>query len=234
MIDGYAFDAAPPLSECRVLVMAHHYSARMPAPPIYKAGIRDAMGVLVAAILFSHAGGRWHLRPIELSRLVRRPDCKVPMVSLISFAVRALRKAAEHDLLISFADSTHGHHGGVYQAASWNYAETKVPAVDGFFIDGLFTPSRTCNSRYGTCSAVKLPALLAEQGVVAVPRWDTGKHLYWKALSKAGEAKAAALHLQKRPYPKPLLRPIEYSWQRYRTPKVGAGDTAKDDGSDLA
>jgi hypothetical protein len=35
------------------------------------------------------------------------------------------------------------------------------------------------------------------------PHWDEGKHLYWRALSAAGDAMAGRLKLDRRPYPKP-------------------------------
>lgn len=42
-------------------------------------------------------------------------------------------------------------------------------------------------------------------GIEAVPHFDSGKYLYWKALSKAGKRKADRLGLKALPYPKPIL-----------------------------
>jgi len=222
----FHFVVNPPREEIKRLILTHHYSKRMPSGCMYSFGLRDGGGLLVAAITFSSPAGRWHEPVVELSRLVRVEADGIPLVSLISRSVREIKKARKHDLIISFADSTHGHHGGVYQAASWNYSHTKVPAIDGFVVDGLFVPSRTCNTRWGTCLARELPRILALRGVVAIPHRDSGKHVYWKALSRSGEQKALALHLDKREYPKPLLRPVTYSWQRFRASRDNANDKA--------
>lgn len=51
------------------------------------------------------------------------------------------------------------------------------------------------------CTATAAPSELLKQDVQ--PHWDIGKHLYWRALSRSGEAKAARLELNKMDYPKP-------------------------------
>lgn len=105
-------------------------------------------------------------------------------------------------MLISFADSTQGHHGGIYQACSWNYHTIRKPRLDGFIIDGVLTAARTCNHRYGT-SGQGLVKILEAQGHTCIPHFDKGKHLYWKALNRKGEEKAKRLGFTKSPYPKP-------------------------------
>ncbi len=184
------------------LILDHHYSKRLPAA-VRLVGRAESGGQCQAAIYFSNPANRWSEPVLELMRLVRHPECEIPMTKLISFGINSVRKnLPDCDLIVSNADSTHGHHGGVYQAASWNFHEQRSPQRDGFFIFGEFVPRRTCNSRYQTSSKSILTAIF---GDFIQEHFDKGKYLYWKALNKNGERKADRLGLKKRPYPKPAL-----------------------------
>jgi hypothetical protein len=188
------------------LVRQHHYSRRMPGNIQHCYVIRSPGGLFgdkgepIAGAIFSIPGTRWTEDLIELTRLVRRPDCDVPMSKLISFSCHWL-KIARHPLVISFADRTQGHHGGVYQAAGWQYDGCRDKAMDGLLIDGVFKPGRSCNSAYGTRSPSKLQERFPSK--VIEPHFDEGKHLYWKPLMVAGRSKARRLGLKAEPYPKP-------------------------------
>ena len=109
------------------LIRDFHYSGRMPANIQHCYAIRAVGGLfgetgdVGAAIVFSIPPTRWAETVLELSRLVRRPDFASPLSQLIAMAARMMKKNG-HDLLVSFADWPQGHHGGVYQAAGWNYA----------------------------------------------------------------------------------------------------------------
>ena len=92
-----------------------------------------------------------------------------------------------------------GHHGGVYQAASWNYHGKRESRMDGVIVGGRFIPGRTANAMFGTRS----PSRLADRGIVAEGHFDEGKHLYWKAVTKEGSRRATRLNLEMNAYPKP-------------------------------
>jgi hypothetical protein len=198
------------VGEAADLVEAFHYSGRVPANlqcvGTWHAdgGLFGDQGPAIAACLFSIPPTRWSENVLELSRLVRHPDAIVPLTGLIAATVRFLAGQKTADLLVSFADATHGHHGGIYQAASWTYAGQRERRQDGLMIDGVFTPGRSCNSRWGTRSPTRLAERLPDHEIE--PHWDDGKHLYWRALNKSGRAKAARLDLQSLPYPKPNPR----------------------------
>ena len=191
--------------EAVALVKTFHYSHRSPANVQFvgtfhtAGGLFGDFGPAVAAIFFSIPPTRWSEDVLELSRLVRAESCRVPLTRLVSLACKRL-KADGIDLLVSFADAGQGHHGGIYQACGWNYDGQRDRACDGVLIAGRFVPGRTCNSLYGTRSPDKLRDLL-EQDVQ--PHYDIGKHLYWRALSRSGEAKAARLGLKRMAYQKP-------------------------------
>ena len=146
---------------------------------------------------------RWSLPVIELSRLVRKEDTnpKPILTKLISKGVKECKRLG-YDLIVSFADSTFDHHGGIYQAASWNFFCMRKPQNDGWIIDGEFVPRRTCYARYGT-SGNKIIDILAKQNKTCIKHFDSGKYLYWKALNKSGEEKAKLLKLDSNTYLKP-------------------------------
>lgn len=187
------------------LVRDFHYSRRMPQNIQHCYAIRSAGGLFgdhgepIAAVVFSLPGTRWSEEVTELSRLVRRPDCAVPLSKLISFACHWLRLARRH-LLVSFADRTHGHHGGIYQAAGWRYDGCRDRQMDGLLVDGRFMPGRTCNHTFGTRSPEKVRELFPSKQIE--PHYDEGKHLYWRPLMVAGRTKAKRLGLRSLPYPK--------------------------------
>ena len=186
------------------LIKRHHYSRRAPANVQCVGTLHDEGGLFgdygnaVAACVFSIPPTRWSEEVWELSRLVR-DDAPRPLTLLISKTCKAA-KAKGAVLLVSFADKTHGHHGGVYQAASWNYSGARDRRVDGVVINGSFIPGRSCNSRWGTRSPSKLAGILNQD---VQPHYDEGKHLYWKALTREGVKRAFRLGLESIAYPKP-------------------------------
>lgn len=191
--------------EAAALVKTYHYSRRTPSNIQFigtlhlPGGLFGDFGEAVAAIYFGIPPTRWGEPVLELTRLVRKEGIRVPLTLLIRLACQRL-KADNHDLLVSFADAGEGHHGGVYQAAGWNYHGQRERAMDGLLVNGRFVPGRSCNSTWGTRSPDRLrerfPAWKIE------PHYDIGKHLYWRALGKKGEAKAARLELKRNAYPK--------------------------------
>lgn len=196
-----------PAEDAVDLVLKHHYSNRWPgtvqAVGVLRedGGLFGDMGPIIAACTFSSPPTRWSEPVWELTRLVRRPDTKPPLTSLIAQTCKMLRRKGCIDLVVSFADWTERHHGGVYQAASWNYHGMREPAMDGLIIEGNFMPGRSCNGKYGTRSATRLAEQLPGRTIEA--HFDDGKHLYWRALNANGKKKAERLGLQMLPYPKP-------------------------------
>lgn len=189
------------------LVEQFHYSHRMAANVQLvgtwheTGGLFGDYGPAIAAVVFSLPPTRWSEPVWELSRLVRNDDASLTLSGLISQAMSYMKRARPVDLVVSFADFTQGHHGGIYQACSWNYAGKRDRRMDGVIVGGVFVPGRSSNSRWGTSS----PSRLAEKGIEAEPHYDEGKYLYWRSLNKEGDRKAERLALQKLPYPKPNM-----------------------------
>jgi hypothetical protein len=191
-------------SEADQLVRRFHYSKRPPANVQIVATLHDDGGLFgdygdaVAACYLCIPPTRWSEAVLELARLVR-VDRRIVLTPLIAAACDAAKRQG-HDLLVSFADRTQGHHGGIYQAASWAYAGCRDRNMDGVILDGVFLPGRSCNSRWGTRSPRKLTEILGRD---VFPHFDEGKHLYWRGLGSRGNAKAKRLGLDRLPYPKP-------------------------------
>lgn len=193
------------LLDCEPLIKKFHYSHRVPSAVklCYAEMIVGPPRKVLACCTFSIATGRWEEELWELTRLVCVPTYTQPLTRLISKALGHIRQHRLMDLLVSFADAQEDHHGGIYQACSWVYDGMRGDRLDGFNIDGEFVPARTCNALYGTSSEVELPKKL--KGKTVEPHYDSGKHCYWKALSKEGMRKALRMGLKSQPYPKPML-----------------------------
>jgi hypothetical protein len=193
------------IDDARDLVMRHHYSRRIPSNVQFVGTMHEAGGLFgdfgrpIAACFFSIPGARWSEDVLELTRLVRTEDATPKLTGLIAYCCAELGRRGA-DLLVSFADRTHGHHGGIYQAASWSYAGCRDRRMDGVVVDGTFIPGRSANSRWGTQSPSKLTAQIGRE---VVGHYDEGKHLYFKTLGARGRAKASRLGLKSLPYPKP-------------------------------
>lgn len=205
--------ATGPRAEADALVQKWHYSHRPPSNVqvigtwLSDGGLFGDSGPMVAACYFSIPPTRWSRPVLELSRLVRVEGPKLPPLSgLISATCRHIKAKSAADLLVSFADATQDHHGGIYQAASWCYHGQRNRRMDGVIINGTFVPGRACNAIYGTQS----PDLLSQMGVGSVePHYDDGKHLYWRALNKRGQRMATDLKLKSNSYPKPSINNCE-------------------------
>lgn len=193
--------------EACALVKRYHYSHRVPSNVQFvgtwhnDGGLFGDAGEAVAACFFTIPPTRWSEDCFELSRLVRTPDSAVSLTGLISRLCKYIKSVRACDLLVSFADATQGHHGGIYQASSWSYDGQRDRNCDGILLDGIFWPGRSCNSRFGTRSPEKLRAMFPDRNIE--PHYDEGKHLYWRALTRDGKRKAKRLGLNELPYPKP-------------------------------
>ena len=65
--------------------------------------------------------------------------------------------------------------------------------MDGLIVDGAFIGGRACNHKFGSRSPEKVRQMFPHKTIE--PHYDEGKHCYWLALGKRGEAKAARLGL---------------------------------------
>lgn len=194
--------------EAKDLVKKFHYSHRVPsniqviATAHDEGGLFGDLGHAVAACFVSIPGSGHYsingkpVETLELTRLVRREGIDISLTGLISYAMRWTWKLRKGDLVVSFADKQQNHHGGIYQAASWNYDGLRDPNPEGVLLDGKhFIPMRTIISHKQAKEKYKDREVTVKK--------DQGKHCYWKSLSRSGDKKAKLLGLESNPYPRP-------------------------------
>ncbi len=185
--------------EAKDMVLSCHYSNRIPGNVCFVGSFHESGGLfgdngpMVAACFFSSPPTRWSEPVIELTRLVRLDNIRVPLSRLISLSLKHL-KSQGFDLIVSFADRTQGHEGYVYRASNWKYHGLRDPQNDGLIINGSFIPGRSCNEIYGSRSQDVIKTMLPDSTVEK--HFDEGKHLYWYPLNKAGARKAERLDLK--------------------------------------
>lgn len=140
----------------------------------------------------------------ELQRLARSPLCGFSMSSFLSVALKrygARRQAkGQPDLwaLVSFADMSQGHHGGVYQAMSWLYCGSVTASVDSF-------TDETGRLRHRRQNGHTLSAAEALAKGWTHTKVKSTKHRYVKILGTKRQRKArrSTLLLSTSSYPKP-------------------------------
>lgn len=114
------------LADAMPLILAHHYTARRTADPMHVFLWKRGGETRAAAVFCSPANRFFGKGAIELSRLVRVPDETAPMSQFLALCIRQLKQDERLAFLLSYADTTAGHHGGVYQASNFIYvAESK-------------------------------------------------------------------------------------------------------------
>lgn len=181
-----------------------HYSKSMPAGKVVKVGVWEA-GRFVGCVLFSRGasdaiGRPYSLRQTEVAELTRiaLTQHATPVSRIMAIAVRLLKtQSIGLRLLVSYADPTQGHIGGIYQAANWLFVGETSP--DFYLVDAS---GKRWHSRMISPTGYKISfgkpkrCLRPDQGVrVEIP----GKRKYLMPLDPEMRAKVA--HLAK-PYPK--------------------------------
>lgn len=104
-----------------------YYRDDMPVGKMVRVGVWED-DVFSGVLLFGSGasdslGKRWGLTPLETAELTRvalAPTHATPVSRLLRVALLLLRQRCPGlRLVVTFADPTEGHHGGVYQANGW-------------------------------------------------------------------------------------------------------------------
>lgn len=174
----------------RYAVERWHYAAALPTGKLVKLGAWEG-GRFIGAVIFSrgaspflgHAYGFDSTELCELTRVALR-DHVSPVSQIVAAALRVLARTNPGlRLVVSFADPTRGHHGGIYQAGNWLYAGQSNEVVE-YRIGGRWRHTR---------GAYHHPARRSAPRRVA-----PGKHRYLYPLDR--RARKAVAHLAL-PYP---------------------------------
>ena len=181
-----------------------HYSKSVPVPPLVKIGAWE-QGKFIGAIIFSRGANNNLLKPFGLSQTEGCELTRIALASHMSPVSRIVRLAIEFlkrnspelRLIVSFADPSVGHHGGVYQAGNWTYTGRQPPTVEFIAPDGKQWHGRM----------VSKDGKIKVQGVYrkcwrtdqCKPVEKPGKHRYLMPLDDAMRTQIAPLA---KPYPK--------------------------------
>ena len=181
-----------------------HYSKSVPVPPLVKVGAWED-GKFIGVVIFSRGANNNLLKPFgliategcELTRIAMTSH-KSPVSRVVRFAVHFLkRNSPELRLIVSFADPSAGHHGGVYQAGNWLYTGRQPATVEYLAPDGKQWHGRMVSKdgrkkvqgQYRNCWRVDQ----------CTPIEKPGKHRYLMPLDADMRAQIAPLA---KPYPK--------------------------------
>lgn len=175
-----------------------HYSKTLPVGKMAKVGAWED-GRFVGVVIFAWGmnkdlGTPYRLRLGQCAELVRvaltRHQSAVSKI--LAIAIRFLKKQSSGlRLLVSFADPSEGHHGGIYQANGWQYTGTSPQSFE-WLLDGKRLNRRAYTGHNFGNAKMEIPKR-------AVKRKVLGKHRYLMPLDL--EMKKQIMPLAK-PYPK--------------------------------
>ena len=203
-----------------------HYSGSVPVPPLVKVGVWER-GKFVGVVIFSRGATPSLLRPFgltqtegcELTRIALTSH-DVPVSRVVRLAVQFLkRNSPELRLVVSFADPSEGHHGGIYQAGNWIYSGQSSPSIEYIGPDGKRWHARMVKKKGWTiCQGVLRKTLTPDQ---CVPVNKPGKHRYLMPLDDDMRKKIEPL---RKPYPK-RVRSVDSDTSTDQVEKGGASPT---------
>ncbi len=203
--------AEPPLHlewvghDAAVYACTHwHYSESVPAGKLVKVGVWEH-GEFIGVILYSrgaaiHIGTPFGLKQTEICELTRVAlrRHKTPVSRMLAISFKMLRQFCPGiRLVISFADSGEGHHGGIYQAGGWLYLGESL-GTHKYRVNGVLVHPKTLHSTYGI-GGQSIPWLRKNVDPKAERVHMPGKYKYAMPLDPAMMKK---LIPQVQPYPK--------------------------------
>lgn len=180
-----------------------HYSRSIPAGKLVKVGAWEDER-FIGCVIFSrgaaiHIGTPYGLKQTEVCELTRvaLTEHATPTSRIIAIAIKMLRGACPGlRLIVSFADTEQGHHGGIYQAGGWVFVGST--AYHAIFVKGKVRHPKTCHSLYGS-RGQGIPWLREHVDPNAYRIEGMAKHKYLYPLDKAMREQIAPLA---KPYPK--------------------------------
>jgi hypothetical protein len=133
-----------------------HYSKCVPAGKLIKIGVWEN-SVFRGGVVFSRGANNCIGKPYGLSQIecceltrIALTHHETPVSRIIKIAIIFLIKNSPGlRLIISFADSEQGHHGGIYQATNWIYTGMTLQA-DEYIVNGKRMHGRSMRALYGT------------------------------------------------------------------------------------
>lgn len=150
-IDWATYEAA------KYAVEHWHYSRCMPGCDSVKLGVWEDM-IFKGVIIFSRGATNksnipYGIKTTEICELTRvaLKEHATPVTRMIKIAIIKLKQHCPSlRLIVSYADSEHGHSGGIYQGGGWIYeGESRDSNI---IVNGIRKHRRSLGSKYGTNS----------------------------------------------------------------------------------
>jgi hypothetical protein len=107
------------LEDAMPLIVEHHYTARRTADPMFVFLWRYGNEPVAAAVFTSPVNRYFGKGAVELARLVRLPDFAMPLSRFVAQCLRWLKANTKLKYCLSYADTTVGHCGFIYQACNF-------------------------------------------------------------------------------------------------------------------
>jgi len=178
-----------------------HYSKCVPVGKLVKVGAWED-GKYIGVVIFGRGatpnlGKPYNLKQKECVKLVRiaLTSHATPVSKIVKYALIFLKNNSPGlRLVVSFADQSQGHHGGIYQAGNWVYNGAGSPA-NFYMIHGKLTHPRSIGAKGLVQNIVGAKKLDKNATVIEVP----GKHRYLMPLDDDMKNQVAKLA---KPYPK--------------------------------
>lgn len=189
----------------RYAVEHWHYSRCLPAGKLVRFGVWED-GRFIGAVIYGRGaapdlGSLVGLGLATCCELVRvaLDGHVVPVSQIVADTVRQLRGGSPGlRAIVSFADPSEGHHGGIYQAGNWVY--TGQSPSHRYRVNGQLVHPKTLHSRYGV-GGQSVPWLREHVDPRAERVMLPGKHRYVLPLDK--QIRRRVLKLAQ-PYPQHL------------------------------
>jgi hypothetical protein len=200
-----------------------HYSGCIPKSKLSKVGIWEN-GLFIGVVIYGcgatpNLGKPYGLPQNECIELVRVALKKhqTPVSRIVAIANKWMHKANPAlRMIVSFADTSQGHHGGIYQAGNWVYSGQGNPAKF-YMIHGKLTHPRTLGLAGLVQNIHGARKRDHKATVVDVP----GKHRYLMPLDDDMRKKIEPL---RKPYPK-RVRSVDSDTSTDQVEKGGASPT---------
>jgi hypothetical protein len=187
-----------------------HYSRCVPVFKCVRVGAWEN-NKFVGVIMFGsgatpNIGTPYNLKQTEICELTRvaLTNHATPVSKIMALAIRFLRKQSPGlKMIVSFADASMGHHGGIYQANNWVYiggTETHC-----YKVNGVKYHPKTLHSKYGK-GGQSIPWIRANVDPNAERIISGFKHKYLMPLT--AEMREIIAPLSK-PYPKRVKQAMD-------------------------
>jgi hypothetical protein len=181
----------------RYAVNNWHYSQSMPVGKTVKIGAWES-GNFIGVVIFAYGANNNMAKPyglmqVECCELVRvaLASHSAPVSRIVALSLRWLKCANPGiRLVVSYADTQQGHHGGIYQAGNWVFVGTSDGATQ-YRLNGRVVHSMQIQT------FVRAGKIKSRAGLATVKAGD--KHKYLMPLDEAMRAQIAPLA---KPYPK--------------------------------